>query len=108
VTDVSGPVIEPKWLSDVDILFNGRVHERNVDVETAQLEITSRGDAEEDAETGKSDDWRECLGVIDPFSLARALGNKPCLVPRDGPKGVCLSLVNPHVVDHAASRREWN
>ena len=83
--DIGGPVIEPKWLSDVDILFNGRVHERRVDVETAQLEITSRGDTEEDAETSKSDDWRECLGAIDPFALAAALRDKPCLLPRDGP-----------------------
>jgi hypothetical protein len=56
VTYIGGPVIEPKWLSHVDILFYGRVKERRVDVETAQLEITSRGDTEEDAETSKSDD----------------------------------------------------
>jgi hypothetical protein len=50
VTDIGGPVIEPKRLFDVDILFDGCVQERRVDVETAQLEVTSRGDTEEDAE----------------------------------------------------------
>ena len=50
MTDIGGTVIEPQGLSDVDILLDGCVQKRRVDVETAQLEVTSSGNTEEDAE----------------------------------------------------------
>jgi hypothetical protein len=39
VAHVGGAVVEPKWVSDVDILLNVCVHEFCVDVKTALLEV---------------------------------------------------------------------
>jgi hypothetical protein len=108
VAHVGSAVLEPKWLSDVDIFLNGCVQEGRVDVQTAHLEIVRRCDTKEDAEAGESDDMREGLGAVDSLALATTFGDKPGLVPRDGPLGVCLCLVNPHVVDYSASSRQGN
>jgi hypothetical protein len=74
-------VVKPTWLSDVDILLDGCVHECCVDVKTAQLEIVCTCDTEEDAEAGKADDMRECFGVIDAVTLAASFSDKPGLLP---------------------------
>jgi hypothetical protein len=95
VTDVRDAVIEPKWVCDVDIRFDGGVQERRVDVKPAELDVARCRDAEEDAEVGKSYDRREGLCVVDPLALTTALGDEPSLVPRDSPKGVCFPPFKP-------------
>jgi hypothetical protein len=53
--------VEPKGLSDADILLNGRVQEGGIDIETPKLEIVSNCNTKEDAKTRKANDMRECL-----------------------------------------------
>jgi hypothetical protein len=90
---------EAGGLANVNILFDGGMEERSVDVNMTDFELHSGRNGEKEPKASPADDQGEGLSVVEAHASTAALGDETSFESRDVTLRVGLDLVNPHVVD---------
>jgi hypothetical protein len=83
VTYLRRAIREAKGLSNANLLLDGGVEKRSVDIKLTQLKVTGGHDGEEEAKACHADDGEERFRIVEANALAATFGDEPCFKAGD-------------------------